>query len=107
MIPFRNGRPLLFDPGREDGLEVRAFLFPRDHRDLDLTEPTLLQQLMQLHFAEAEPVIRVKFPRALEAVTEQVENDEASAFSQNAMRRLNGSLRVNRVVQRLAKNREV
>src|SRR4051812_21971274 len=77
---------------REHGLEVRAFLFPRDHRDLDLTKSGLLQQLMQLHFAKPEPMICVEFTRAFEAVTEQVENHEASAFLQNAMRCLNGAL---------------
>ena len=37
---------------------------------------------MQLHFAEAEPVIGVKLAGALEAVAEQIQNYNPPALSQ-------------------------
>ncbi len=35
---------------------------------------------MQLHLAEAEPLVRVKLARALEAMAQQVQNDEPPAL---------------------------
>jgi hypothetical protein len=57
---------------------------------------------MELHFAETEPVIGVKLPRAFETVAEQIEDYETAAFAQNAVGAGNGALGMNRVVQGLA-----
>ena len=54
---------------RENGLKMRALLFPRNDADLNLSETAFFQELMQLHFAESEPVICVQFARAFEPVT--------------------------------------
>ncbi len=48
--------------------------------------PAVFEKLVQLHFAEAEPVIGIKFAGALKAVAEQIEDDEPAAFPQDAVR---------------------
>ena len=53
---------------------MRALRFPRDDADLDLSETALFQELMQIHFAKAKPVICIKFPGLFEPVAQQVEN---------------------------------
>ena len=65
---------------------MRALFFARDDGDFDVAEAGLFEQLMQLHFAETEPVIGVKFARSFELVAEQIENDDAAALFENAMR---------------------
>jgi hypothetical protein len=37
---------------------MRALFFSRDHRDLDIFRSGRFEKLMELDFAEAEPVIR-------------------------------------------------
>src|SRR5205814_7836793 len=86
---------------------MRTLLFARDDCDLDIFEAGRLEKLMELHFAEAEPVIGVEFAGTLEAVAEQIENDDAAAFSQNPMRAGDRVLGMDRVMQRLAKNGEI
>ena len=71
----------LFFTGRENGLEMRALFFARDDRDFDVLETGFFQKLVQLHFAEAEPVIGIKFARLFETMAEQIENHEAAALS--------------------------
>ncbi len=72
-----------------------------------LGESRFFEPLVQLHFAEAEPVISVKFARLFEAMAEQVEHHDATAFFQNAMGGGDGALGTDRVMQRLAQDREV
>ena len=62
---------------------------------------------MELHFAEAEPVIGVKLTGALEAMAEQIQDHDPSALSQDAISARDRALGMNRVMQRLAENREV
>ena len=66
---------------RKNGLEMRALFFPRDDRHLDVLEPGRFEKLVQLHFAEAEPVIGVKLAGPLEAVAEEIQNYDPSALS--------------------------
>ncbi len=55
---------------------MRTLLLPRHDRDFLFAKAGLLEPLMQLHLAEAEPLVGVKLARTLEAVAEQVQNDE-------------------------------
>src|SRR5437660_8183643 len=58
-------------PSREQGLKIRTLFFPRDHADIDVLEADVFQKLVQLHFAETEPVISVEFARSLELYADQ------------------------------------
>src|SRR5256714_15400909 len=84
-----------------------ALFFPRDDCDFDVLEPGAFEKLMELHFAEAEPVIGVKLAGALKPVAEQIENDDAAAVAQDAMGAGDGALGMDRVVQCLAENGEI
>src|ERR1043166_2823250 len=86
---------------------MRALFFPRDDGELNIFEAGRLEKLMELHFAEAEPMIGVKLARSLEAVAEQIENHKAAAFAEDAMGAGDGALGMDGVVQRLAENGEV
>ena len=57
-------------PGGEYGLKIRTLFFSRDHANIDVFEAGVFQKLVQLHFAETEPVIQIKFARFLEAMAE-------------------------------------
>jgi len=63
--------------------------------------------LVELDFAEPEPVIGVKLASALEAMTEQIEDHDAAVFAENAVGAGDGALGMDRVVQCLAENGEV
>ena len=65
---------LLLHAGREDGLKMRALLFAGDDADLDVAEAAFFQELVELRFAEAEPVVGVEFARFFELMAEQIEN---------------------------------
>ena len=69
---------------------MRGLLFSRNHADFNLSEAALFQELMQLHFAKAEPVVRVEFTSLFEAVTQQVENNQTTAALQNPMSCIDG-----------------
>jgi len=58
----------LLNAGRENRLEMRALFFPRNDGDFDVLKAGGVEKLMELNFAEAEPVIGVKLARAFEAV---------------------------------------
>src|SRR5262249_12559336 len=83
--------------GRENCLELRVLFFARNHAHFNFAEGGVFQQFVQFHFAEAEPAVGVKFARFLEAMTEQIENDNAPVFFQNAMRGADSALRLNRI----------
>ena len=51
---------------------MRALFFAGNHADVDILKPRVLQKLMQLHFAEPEPVLSVEFTRLFEAMAEEV-----------------------------------
>src|SRR2546423_8852088 len=86
---------------------MRGLLFSRNHADFNLSEAAFFQELMQLHFAKAEPVVRVEFTSLFEAVTQQVENNQTTAALQNPMTFIDGALRVNGVMQCLAQNSKI
>ena len=73
------GPQQLFCSLRENGLKMRALVFPRDNVDLNVSETAFFQQLMQLHFAESEPVICIQLASAFEPVTQQIENHQLTA----------------------------
>src|SRR5437763_15682590 len=85
---------------------MRALFLPRHDRDLDVFEAARLEKLMELHFAEAEPVVRVKLTRALETVAEQIENHDPPALAQHPVSARDRPLRMDRVMERLAQDRE-
>jgi len=72
-----------FTPVAKNRLEMRALFLARDDGDLDLLETGGFEKLMELHFAEAQPVIRVKLAGPLEAVAEQIEDHDAAALAQD------------------------
>src|SRR5882724_2306886 len=84
-----------------------TLLFPGNNADLDIPEAAFLEQLVQLHFAESEPVIRVKFTRLFEPVTQKVKNYQTPAAFQNPVSSADGALGMNGVVQRLAEEGKV
>ena len=65
---------------------MRTLLRPRHDRDFQFAKAGLLEPLMQLHLAEAEPLVGVQFARTLEPVAEQVQNDQPLALFWNAVR---------------------
>src|SRR2546423_8075373 len=100
-------RQILFRARRKYRLEMRALFLARYHRDLNVLEAGRFEKLMELHFAEAEPVIGVKLAGAFETVVEQIEDHDAAAFAQDAMGARDGALGMDGVMQRLAQNREI
>src|SRR6266576_5805802 len=68
-------------PSREYGLKIRILFFPRNHANIDVLEAGVFQKLVQLHFAETEPVISVKFTRPLEGMVQQIENHNPPILS--------------------------
>ncbi len=74
-----SGLQQLLYPRREDGLKMRALVFPGNDADLNVSETAFFQELMQLHFAESEPVICIQFARAFEAVAQKIENHQSAA----------------------------
>ena len=70
-----------FRPSREYGLKIRTLFFPRDDVNIDVLEAGVFQKLVQLHFAETEPVIGVKLARPLERMAQQIEDHDASVLS--------------------------
>jgi hypothetical protein len=77
---------------------MRALFFPRDDGNLNIFEAGGFEKLVELHFAEAKPVISVKLAGALEAVAEQIENNEPAAFAQDTMGAGDRALRTDRVM---------
>ena len=51
---------------------------PRHDRDFQFAKAGLLEPLMQLHLAEAEPLVGVKLARTLDAVAEQVQSPRSA-----------------------------
>ena len=104
---FRCGAERSLCPGGEDRLEIGTLLLPRNDADIDVFKAGVFQKLMQLHFAETEPVIGVKLARAFEGMTQQIENYDAPVLSLNRMRALDRSFRSRGMMQRLAENCEI
>ena len=53
---------------------MRALFLSSDNAHLNLPEAAFFQELMQLHFAEAEPVVCVKFAGTFESMAQKIEN---------------------------------
>ena len=47
-----------------------TLLFPGNDADLDFPEAASLEKLVQLYLAESEPMVRIKFARFLESMTQ-------------------------------------
>src|SRR5438067_4148806 len=86
---------------------MRALFLARDDGHFDLFEPGGFKKLMELHFAKAEPVIRVKLASALETVAEQIQDHDPAALSQDAVSAGDRALGMDRVMQGLAENRKI
>src|SRR6266850_7303116 len=76
----------LFCTRGKNSLEMRTLFFPRNNRYFDVLKSGRFEKLVELHFAEAEPVIGVKLTGALEAVTEQIQDHDPSTLAQHAIR---------------------
>ena len=70
----------------------------RDDAYLDLAEIAFFQELVQLHFAKAEPVVCVEFARSFEAVAHKIQNHQPASAFQDPARRRDGSLGMNGVM---------
>ena len=81
---------------------MRALFFPRDNSHLNVFETALFQELMELYLAEPKPMICVKVPRPLEAMTKEIEDYDPSALSQNSIGAFDCALRMDRMMQSLA-----
>ena len=66
-------------PDSEQGLELGSFRLLVDDGGLDAGETRLFEQVFQLRFAEAEPLVCVEFAGFFEAMLDQIENDDATA----------------------------
>src|SRR5436305_13271440 len=55
---------------RKHRLKLRILLFARHDADLDLPEPGLLEQLVQLHLAETKPAVGIKLARFFKSMTQ-------------------------------------
>src|SRR6476646_4508577 len=97
----------LFHAGRKHRLEMRTLLFPGYHAHINILEPRVLQELVQLHFAEPEPVIGVQFPRSLKGMAQQIQDHDAPVLSQTGVGALDCAFRLRRMMQRLTENREI
>ena len=84
-----------------------TLLFPGNDADLDIPEAAFLEQLVQLNFTETKPVVRVKFTRFLESMTQEIENHQTASAFQKPVSSVNGPLGMNGVVQGLAEDCEV
>jgi hypothetical protein len=60
----------LFCPRGKNSLEMWALLFPRHHPDINIFETGLFQKIVELHFAEAEPMIEIKLAGFLKLMAE-------------------------------------
>ena len=67
----------------EHRLKIRALSFPRHYSDIDALEARVFQKLVQLHFAETEPMIGVKLACPLKGMVQQVENDDTPILPQD------------------------
>ena len=54
--------------------------FAGDDADLDVLETGVLQKLVQIRLAKAQPAVGVKFAGFFKLMLEQVENGDAPAF---------------------------
>src|SRR6516162_2160420 len=97
-----NSTPRALNASGENRLKLGVLLFPRNNTDLNFAKPTVLQQLVQLHFAEPEPAVRIKLARFVEAMTQQIEYDDAAVLFHYTARGRNRPLRLDRMMQSLA-----
>src|SRR6266571_1538778 len=101
MFRHKNAMHRSLHPSSKDGLKMWALFLARYNAYFNIAKTVLFEQLVQPHFAKAQPVVRVKFSRFFETVTEQIEHDYSPIFLQNAMRRFDRALRPNGVMQSL------
>ena len=64
---------------RQQRLELRGLRFLVNDRSLHVGEAGFFEHGFELRFAEAQPLIGVELARLLEAVLDQVEQDDAAA----------------------------
>ena len=77
---------------------MRTLFLARNDAYFDLTEAAFFQELVQLHFGKAQPVIGIELASSFEPVAQEIENYQpATAFQDPACRR-DGSLRMNGVM---------
>ena len=86
---------------------MRRFFFAMHNRGLDVSEPCLRQKPPHLHLRKAQPQIGIHFAGIFVGVPHQIQHHNAAAGFQNAKGLAYRSLRVLRMVQRLAKERQV
>ena len=79
----------------------------REELHLDLFEARRTEPLPEVGLAEAEPVVAVELARLVELMLVEIEDDEASAFAQEAGGGGDGLLGIGGVVQRLAEDDDV
>ena len=86
---------------------MRRFAFTVHHRDFDVLKSRLAEKASDLDFGEAEPQIRVQFPRLFIAVPHQIQDDDPAARLENPKGFGNRALGVPGVVQCLAEEGQI
>src|SRR5271163_14394 len=85
----------------QEGLELWGFGFLVHDGCLDIFEAGSFEHGFELGFAEAEPLVGVELAGFFEAVLDEVEDDDAAAWRENARGFGEGALGMQRVMQRL------
>src|SRR5690242_13202212 len=86
---------------------MRVLRLAGNDADLDVAETRFFQKLMQLHFAEPEPVICIQFASTFETVIQEIENRQSTAAFQNPPSSCNGPFGMNGVMQSLTENCQI
>src|SRR5437667_2950962 len=73
-VRHKDAAPRSLHTCREYSLKMWALLFTRNNADLDLSKTSFFQKLMQLHFAESEPVVCVQFVGPFKPMAQKIEN---------------------------------
>src|SRR5262249_24853966 len=107
IIRHASRQPRSLDPGGENRLKLGVLFLPRNHAYFHLAKAGAFEQLMKPHLAEPEPMIGIKLSRFFKIVTEQIEHNNATVLFQNTVRRFDGALGLNRVMQRLTQQNQI
>src|SRR5947208_445914 len=86
---------------------MRSLLFPRYNAYFNLPEAASFKELMQLHFAEPQPMICIQFPGTFESMAQKIENRQPAAAFQNPVGSSDRFLGVNGMMQCLTQNRQI
>ena len=64
---------------RQQGFEVRRFLFSVHDRHIEICETGLLKKASQFYPGEPEPNVGVEFPSLFDAVLQEIQNRDVAS----------------------------